>query len=185
MSTRLYSQTTGSTYLTDRHSEIPPDAKPISEQRYREVIANPAPGKVRSHDADGLPILVDPEAPSREVQEQQAWEGIKTERDRRTQLGGFQVEGHWFHSDTFSRSQQLGLVMLGDTLPTVQWKTMSGAFVSMTPALAQAIFTAGVASDMAVFAAAEAHRVAMQASADPLAYDFAEGWPPVYVPEEA
>jgi len=39
---------------------MPPDAIPISEERYQSVIANPSPGKVRSHDAEGLPILIDP-----------------------------------------------------------------------------------------------------------------------------
>ena len=57
---RLYSSSTGTTYLREIHADIPSDAVPISEARYQEVIANPAPGKVRSHDADGLPILVDP-----------------------------------------------------------------------------------------------------------------------------
>ncbi len=58
---RLYSRQTGSTYFANRHGEgIPDDAIPIEEERYLSVIANPAPGKVRSHDAQGLPILIDP-----------------------------------------------------------------------------------------------------------------------------
>lgn len=57
---RLYSKTTGCTYLLGRHKQIPADAVAISEGRYSSVIASPAPGKIRSHDADGLPILVDP-----------------------------------------------------------------------------------------------------------------------------
>ena len=36
------------------------------------------------------------------------------------------------------------------------------------------------ASDIAIFSAAEAHRVAMEASADPAAYDFTGGWPPMF-----
>lgn len=56
---RFYSKTTGCTYIEGMHV-IPAEAVPISEKRYLEVIANPAPGKVRSHDAEGLPILVDP-----------------------------------------------------------------------------------------------------------------------------
>lgn len=57
---RHYSAKTGSTYLDGIHSEIPADAVPITEERYLSVIANPSPGKVRSHDANGLPILIDP-----------------------------------------------------------------------------------------------------------------------------
>ena len=119
-------------------------------------------------------------AAQREADELVAWEAIKAERDRRTQQGGYQASGHWFHSDTFSRSQQLGLVMMGQAMPAIQWKTMSGAFVTMTANLAQAIFAAGAASDQAIFAAAEQHYAAMQASADPLAYDYSAGWPAAY-----
>jgi hypothetical protein len=58
---RYYSKETGCTYLSGIHTnQMPADAVPIGEARYLEVIANPAPGKIRSHDADGLPILIDP-----------------------------------------------------------------------------------------------------------------------------
>lgn len=57
---RLYSQSTGCTYLTGIHADIPKDAVPITEDRYLDVIANPAEGKIRGHDAAGLPILIDP-----------------------------------------------------------------------------------------------------------------------------
>ena len=64
---RFYSQTTGSTYLSTIHTDMPADAKSISEERYLQVIANPAPHKVRGHDQDGLPILIDP--PQRDATE--------------------------------------------------------------------------------------------------------------------
>lgn len=58
---RMYSKLTGATYLEGIHGDqIPADAVLITEDRYDAVIANPAPGKVRSHDANGLPILIDP-----------------------------------------------------------------------------------------------------------------------------
>lgn len=109
------------------------------------------------------------------------WDAIKTERDRRTQAGGYQAGGKWFHSDTFSRTQQLGLVMLGAGIPPgTMWKTMDGSFIEMTPALAQQVFAAAAAQDLATFAAAEAHKAAMEAAADPAAYDFSGGWPAVF-----
>lgn len=58
--TRLYSQTTGNCYLVDGPVAPPLDAVLISDERFLAVIAEPAPGKVRSHDAEGLPILIDP-----------------------------------------------------------------------------------------------------------------------------
>ncbi|RMQ48615.1 hypothetical protein ALQ04_01965 [Pseudomonas cichorii] len=58
---RFYSSTTGCTYLPQVHGDqIPEDAVQISEEIYTSVIANPPVGKVRSHDASGLPVLVDP-----------------------------------------------------------------------------------------------------------------------------
>lgn len=107
------------------------------------------------------------------------WTNISAERDARMAQGGYQVGGHWFHSDQQSRSQQLGLVLLGANIPAnVQWKTMDGSFVPMTQQLAQQILAAAAASDQAIFAAAETHRTAMEASADPANYDFSAGWPP-------
>ncbi|KJJ96012.1 Caudovirales tail fiber assembly protein [Pseudomonas sp. 5] len=56
---RFYSRTTGNCYLEGGVVELPPDAVLISDERFMAVIGNPAPGKVRSHDAEGLPILID------------------------------------------------------------------------------------------------------------------------------
>lgn len=109
------------------------------------------------------------------------WEAIKAERDRRTDQGGYKVGTKWFHSDQKSRSQQLGLVLLGANIPAnLQWKTMDGSFVTMTQTLAQQILAAGAASEQAIFAAAETHKAAMELASDPSAYDFSGGWPPVF-----
>lgn len=69
---RFYSQTTLTTYLVGLHSAMPADAKEITEARYLEVLANPEPGKVRAHDDDGLPILIDPPPEDLAAQER-AW----------------------------------------------------------------------------------------------------------------
>jgi hypothetical protein len=109
-----------------------------------------------------------------------AWGAIKAERDRR-KAGGVKIGAKWFHSDDGSRIQQMGLVMMGASLPAgLQWKTMDGSFITMTPALAQQVFTGQAASDQAIFAVAETHRVAMEASADPATYDHSTGWPKIF-----
>lgn len=109
------------------------------------------------------------------------WEAIKAVRDRRTQAGGYPAAGKWFHSDTFSRTQQIGLVMLGANIPPgLMWKTMDGSFIEMTPTLAQQVFAAAAAQDTATFAAAEIHKAAMEAAPDPAAYSFTAGWPAVF-----
>ena len=109
-----------------------------------------------------------------------AWERIKAERDRRKSLG-VKVGAHWYHSDADSRIQQLSLFVMGASVPPVQWKTLTTSpppvFVTMTPAIAAGIFQGTAASDAAIFAAAETHRVAMEASSTPESYDFSGGWP--------
>lgn len=112
------------------------------------------------------------------------WEVIKAVRDQR-KAGGVKVKvgtvNKWFHSDDASRIQQMGLVMMGANIPAdLQWKTIDGSFVTMTQAVAQSVFAAAAASDQAIFAVAEGHRVAMEASADPASYDYSTGWPKVY-----
>ena len=106
------------------------------------------------------------------------WKKIQAERDRR-KAGGVKVGEHWFHSDDTSRIQQLALVIFGANLPSnIMWKTMGGQFVEMTPTLIQQIFTASAGQDMAIFAAAEQHKVAMMNSENPEDYDYmSSGWP--------
>lgn len=104
-------------------------------------------------------------------------EQIKSERDRRKGLG-CTVGPYRFHSDDASRIQQLGLVMMGQSMPAgVKWKTMDGSFADMTPTLAAQIFQAQAARDMALFAVCEQHIAAAALADDPLAYDYSAGWP--------
>ena len=121
-----------------------------------------------------------PSAPSRAAVVAAKWSAVKAERDRRKWLG-VKVGANWFHSDDSSRIQQLGLVMLGANIPAgLQWKTLTrtgSVFVSMTQALAGGIFQGMLQSDTAVFAAAEMHRVAIEASATPESYNILTGWP--------
>jgi len=135
---------------------------------------------------EGCVEITDTEAaalqkPTVEQAKAEKWEAIKVKRDNLTENGGYKVGTKWIHSDQKSRSQQLGLVLLGAGIPAnLQWKTMDGSFVTMTQTLAQQILAAGAASDQAIFAAAETHKAAMEASADPSAYDFSGSWPKGY-----
>ena len=109
-----------------------------------------------------------------------AWTKIKVIRDAKIQSGGYQAEGKWFHSDTCSRTQQMALVMMGASVPPIQWKTMDGTFVTMTQALAGAIFQAAAAHDAATFAHAESLKAQVDAAADPATVDITAGWPAVF-----
>ena len=122
-----------------------------------------------------MPVVVEP----LEIRQDRAWSAIKEKREQ-VKHGGVLVAGKWFHSDEQSRVQQLGLVLMGASVPAVQWKTLDGSFVTMTPAIASGIFAATAALDMGAFTAAETHRAAMMAAGDPTAYDYSAGWPAIY-----
>lgn len=79
---RYYSKSTDSVYLDHVHGAMPNDVVPLTEARYLEVIANPKPGKVRSLDADGLPILIDPPAQTLAVRStlERVWRDEEIER---------------------------------------------------------------------------------------------------------
>ncbi|NCT79712.1 phage tail protein [Pseudomonas stutzeri] len=85
---RYYSQTTGCTYLPETHGDaMPDDAVIISNEHYLAVIASPHEGKVRAHDADGLPILID--APAIAITVEGLCEAIdKTADDARRAVAG-------------------------------------------------------------------------------------------------
>lgn len=173
----FYSAQTGGFYDRAIHGyNIPPDAVEITANEYADLLAAQSTGKVIQADQNGKPVAVDPPKPTAD----DIWQRIKAERDRR-KAGGVKVGAKWFHSDTFSRTQQMGLVMLGAGIPAnLQWKTMDGSFIAMTQAVAQSVFAAAAANDQAIFAVAEGHRVAMEASTDPASYDYSGGWPKIY-----
>ena len=108
------------------------------------------------------------------------WLDIKQRRDSRLNAG-FACAGKWWHSDNESRIKYLGLLMLGANMPTtIYWKTMDGSFVQMTPTLAGQLFNAAATFDTTTFTIAEQHKAAMQASSDPIHYDFSANWPLIF-----
>ena len=108
------------------------------------------------------------------------WREIQIERDSRRE-GGVHVGAYWFHSDDTSRIQHIALVMFGANMPAgIMWKTLSGAFVEMTPTLASQIFQSIAAQDVSLFAIAEQHRSSVNSSATPLEYDWTTGWTQTY-----
>lgn len=70
-----YSRSTGNCYLFGIHPLIPKDAIDITEERFQATLGSPQPGKMISHDADGLPILTDVPPPTQEELEmiERAW----------------------------------------------------------------------------------------------------------------
>lgn len=122
------------------------------------------------------------------------WEQIKARRDN-VKAGGALVAGKWFHTDSDSRTQHLGLKdeardvlaaggsmesqLIIDGAPVV-WKTMDGTFVPVTAQRAFEIVAVAKVLDKRAFAAAEMHRAAIAAAENPFDYDFSAGWPQTY-----
>lgn len=142
---------------------------------YNKLIISPNQVLPSKQDLDDKLLLL-----RREVM----WRKIQVERDRRKHDGGYRVGTDWFHSDDTSRIQQIALTMMGASMPSgIMWKTMANTMVPMTPTLAQQIFQAAVASDAALFAVAEQHRLAMLQLDNPETYNYLTGspaWPKVF-----
>lgn len=132
-------------------------------------------------DEAGIIRLAENPLPTQEEIKSSMWKKIKTERDRRTEIGGFNVGTKWYHSDSPSRIKLLSLVLMGLNIPpNLQWKTMDNTFITMTPTLAGKIFGAAASNDIAIFTAAETHKATMELSSDPSNYDFTTGWPTTF-----
>ena len=114
------------------------------------------------------------------IMREKLWEQIKAIRDHKTQEGGFPASGKWFHSDSFSRTQHLGMVIAGQQLPAIPWKTMDGTYITTTPQLAQEVFFSAMTQDSSLFAHGDALKAQVDAAEDPLSIDLNAGWPTTF-----
>lgn len=132
------------------------------------------------------------------------WEKLKDYRQQRQYMGVLvNIAGtpRWIHSDETSRNLHLGMLgaailhilhtVVGiTTLPLFpanqMWKTMDvdeqgqPVFTQLDYVAAMQIFAADAAITSACFGRAEFHRVMLEASPDPLNYNFTTGWPVVW-----
>lgn len=184
----------GTGFFFDGDASAPEDSIVVAQAKVNEALALPH-GSTFDFDQDGeltytLPTVESVRAAAAAVR----WELIKTKRDS-LKAGGVKVGTKWYHSDADSRIQFLGLkdqardlLAAGQPDTTrlqklgqdVRWKTMSGDFIYLTVKHAFDIVAAIGDLDAMAFAAAETHRAAMEASADPAAYDFSVGWPATF-----
>ncbi len=153
----------------------------------------PVQGKRRVFDGSAWSLL---DIPTPSIAEVKAavWNAIKAKRDT-IKAGGVKIGTKWYHTDSDSRIQHLGLKdqardLLASGQPDttrlqklgqdVRWNTMDGSFIYLTVKHAFDIVAAVGDLDALAFTAAETHRVAMEASADPASYDFSGGWPATF-----
>lgn len=125
--------------------------------------------------------VIDPEldAYAMVAERAQAWEAIKAERLRQISAGVYIPSiDKWLHTDELSAIQyaQIGYTISAGLFVPLVWKTVSGDFVQMTEALYNELQVRMIANTQANYARAEYHKIMMEASPDPLAYDFSQGW---------
>jgi len=112
----------------------------------------------------------------------QKWEEIKVKREA-VKYAGVPIAsvGKVIDTDEGARTQQLGLVLMGASLPAgLLWKFSDNTFEAMTPALAQEVLATTAARDTAVFSVAEGYRATINAMTDwqaVLNLDISAGWP--------
>lgn len=158
---------------------IPDDAITVSNETFIAAMNRPVGTQFDVH--RGVLVIAPAASLSIPQVKEKVWQCIKNERDLRMHGGGFKVGSVWFHSDTKSRSQQLGLALSGETLTQgLRWKTLDGLFIEMTPTLATEIVTASSVGDQAIFAAAEKHKAELEKSEEPENYDYSTGWPEMF-----
>lgn len=125
--------------------------------------------------------VIDPEldAYAMVAERAQAWEAIKAERLRQVSAGVYIPSiDKCLHTDeiTAIKYAQIGYTISAGLFVPLVWKTVSGDFVQMTEALYNELMVHMIANTQANYARAEYHKLMMEASPDPLAYDFSQGW---------
>jgi len=105
---------------------------------------------------------------------------VKTQRDFQKFNGVF-VQNKWIHTDTYSRTQWMAMVMMGANLPAIPWTTMDGTHIVTTPALAQGVFNGVAQLDAQLFSFASSLITSIDSSDDPNSVDITTGWPLTYV----
>ena len=106
-------------------------------------------------------------------------EAIKAERDRR-KFNGVKVGTKWIHTDTYSRTQWMAMVMMGASIPAIDWTTMDGTSVKTSQALAGQVFQGTAQLDAALFGCAKTLITQVEAAADPASVDITVGWPATF-----
>lgn len=134
---------------------------------------------------DGTALSIDPNAILNREKTNKIT-AIKAERDRR-KFNGVYVDSvaKWFHTDTYSRTQWLGMSMLGENVPPVPWTTMDGTNTTITPLLVQTVFKNTMQLDASLFNHARELMDSVTTCATlhaVQAVDISTGWANTFVP---
>lgn len=122
------------------------------------------------------------------------WEEVKALRTIKLN-GGFEHGDHWYHSDTVSKTEFLGLklkaletmIASGDMDANIQIdgtdtkvKTIDNGYMTVTGNKILAIVAAAEVQTKKNYTTAATHEYFLSISATPSTYDYSTGWPTVY-----
>ena len=131
------------------------------------------------HQWNGKAWALSKEAAAAVKAEQQAemWERIKAKRAQSCHAGIYiKSLKKWLHSDADSRQQYTFLRTLDKLPENLMWKTVDNSFVPMTRELLDELTLKLISDEQHDFQNAERHKAAMLKAANPLEYDYSDGW---------
>ena len=121
-------------------------------------------------------------ANQKQLAAQERWELIKQERDNRALNGGVNIGGKWFYTDPDSRTKYLGMMLLGQNLPTdIAWKTMDGTWQPVSPSYAALIVQSVAQFDSALMKIGEIKKAEVFASESPPTYSITANFPKTFL----
>ena len=105
---------------------------------------------------------------------------IKAERDRR-KFNGVQVGTQWLHTDTYSRTQWLGMTLMGASIQAIPWTTMDGSTVMTSQVLVGQVVQGTARLDTAIFSHTKVLIAEVMRSDTPALVNITSGWPLTFV----
>ena len=112
-------------------------------------------------------------------EQQQAWENIKKLRYEKM-TGGVYIPSlnKWVHTDEAASTQYafIGLRIMQGTYTPIVWKAMDNTFIQLTEEVFIELQERMMEQTQTIHAKAEYHKLMMEASENPLEYDYTTNW---------
>ena len=112
-------------------------------------------------------------------EQQQAWENIKKLRYEKM-TGGVYIPSlnKWVHTDEAASIQYafIGLRIMQGTYTPIVWKAMDNTFIQLTEEVFIELQERMMEQTQTIHAKAEYHKLMMEASENPLEYDYTTNW---------
>ena len=112
-------------------------------------------------------------------EQQQTWENIKALRYQKITGGVFVPSiNKWVHTDEAASTQYafIGLRIMQGTYTPIVWKAMDNTFIQLTKEVFIELQECMMEQTQTIHAKAEYHKLMMEATENPLEYDYTTNW---------